>query len=321
MNGGDGLHLRSRLPGRRADAAGSGSLTRRHAGQTHSAPACFSPDCNLRGNQACRWRRHSGWRSARSHWVGALSRCKVPVGQFRGVSKLHADLGEHPAAGRLPTTSANSPKSRSNPNFSGRGGSTHCVLCNTLVFTMQKTAPAIDVAARTPRKVTRETPSIQSLDRGLQILETIGASGSAVSLGHLAAILGIATAAAPPRLANTLKRRGFLTNPSAPGKAITYLARQSGRLSRQYDWSKMLATVAHDRLKFLAATTNETAHLAVREGRKALFIDHAATRHVIAISGQTGRTFRFLFTALLMGRHCLPISMSNRCTLSSATSP
>jgi IclR family acetate operon transcriptional repressor len=50
----------------------------------------------------------------------------------------------------------------------------------------------------------------------------------------------------------------------------------------------MLATVSHDRLKSLAAATNETAHLAVREGRKALFIDHATTSHVIAISGQTG---------------------------------
>ena len=36
------------------------------------------------------------------------------------------------------------------------------------------------------------------------------------------------------------------------------------------------------------AATGETAHLAVREGRKALFVDHAATSHVIAISGQTG---------------------------------
>jgi IclR family acetate operon transcriptional repressor len=29
-------------------------------------------------------------------------------------------------------------------------------------------------------------------------------------------------------------------------------------------------------------------HLAIREGRNALFIDHAAANHVIAVSGQTG---------------------------------
>jgi hypothetical protein len=57
------------------------------------------------------------------------------------------------------------------------------------------------------------------------------------------------------------------------------------RLSRQYDWSNMLATVAHDHLKSLAAFTNETAHLAVRVGRSALFIDHASSTHVIAVPG------------------------------------
>ena len=135
------------------------------------------------------------------------------------------------------------------------------------------------------KRTTRETPSIQSLDRGLLILETVGKSGLPVSLGHLAAVLGIDRSSAF-RLANTMKRRGFLSNPSAGKDYI--LGPSIWRLSRQYDWSKMLATVAHDRLRHLASTTNETAHLAVREGRKALFIDHAATRHVIAISGQTG---------------------------------
>jgi IclR family acetate operon transcriptional repressor len=135
------------------------------------------------------------------------------------------------------------------------------------------------------RKETRETPSIQSLDRGLLILEAVGKSTEPVSLGHLAAMLAIDRSSAF-RLANTLKRRGFLANPSA-GKDYV-LGPSVWRLSRQYDWSKMLATVAHDHLKSLAADTNETAHLAVREGKKALFIDHVTSNHVIAVSGQTG---------------------------------
>lgn len=135
------------------------------------------------------------------------------------------------------------------------------------------------------RRETRETPSIQSLDRGLLILEAVGRSNEPVSLGHLAALLGVDRSSAF-RLANTLKRRGFLANPSA-GKDYV-LGPSVWRLSRQYDWSRMLATVAHDELKSLAADTSETAHLAVREGRKALFIDHVTSSHVIAISGQTG---------------------------------
>jgi DNA-binding IclR family transcriptional regulator len=135
------------------------------------------------------------------------------------------------------------------------------------------------------RKPTQETPSIQSLDRGLLILESIGKSSSPVSLGYLTGILGIDRSSVF-RLANTLKRRGFLAHPSTGKDYI--LGPSVWRLSRQYDWSNMLATVAHDHLKSLAALTNETAHLAVREGRGALFIDHASSTHVIAISGQTG---------------------------------
>src|SRR5215472_1348663 len=135
------------------------------------------------------------------------------------------------------------------------------------------------------KRETRETPSIQSLDRGLLILEAVGRSPEPVSLSQLAAMLGIDRSSAF-RLANTLKRRGFLANPSA-GKDYV-LGPSVWRLSRQYDWSKMLATVAHDHLKALAGDMNETAHLAVREGRKALFIDHVTSSHVISISGQTG---------------------------------
>ncbi len=138
--------------------------------------------------------------------------------------------------------------------------------------------------AKTPR-TGNETPPIQSLDRGLIILETVGRASRAVTLRQLTEVLGIDRSSAF-RLANTLKRRGFLSNPAA-GKDYV-LGPSLWRLSRQYDWSAMLATVAHDHLRNLASVTGETAHLAVREGRNALFIDHAATNHVIAISGQTG---------------------------------
>src|SRR6266567_405231 len=135
------------------------------------------------------------------------------------------------------------------------------------------------------RGETPETPSIKSLDRGLMILEAVGKSPEPVSLGQLTAMLGIDRSSAF-RLAKTLKRRGFLTNPSAGRDYV--LGSSVWRLSRQYDWSKMLVRVAHEPLKMLAAKTNETAHLALREGRKALFIDHVTSSHVISISGQTG---------------------------------
>ncbi len=60
------------------------------------------------------------------------------------------------------------------------------------------------------------------------------------------------------------------------------------RLSRRYDWSKMLVMICHEHLKNLVAQTGETAHLAVREGTHTLFIDHVTTNQPIIVSGQTG---------------------------------
>jgi IclR family acetate operon transcriptional repressor len=56
------------------------------------------------------------------------------------------------------------------------------------------------------------TPSIQSLDRGLSILETVAKSSEPVGLGDLTDLLEIDRSSVF-RLANTLKRRGFLANP------------------------------------------------------------------------------------------------------------
>ena len=50
-------------------------------------------------------------------------------------------------------------------------------------------------------------------------------------------------------------------------------------------------------LKFLASETNETAHLAIREGSSALFIDSARANHVIAVAGQTGELVPLYCTA------------------------
>jgi len=142
--------------------------------------------------------------------------------------------------------------------------------------------------------VTQETPSIQSLDRGLIILEAAGRSGNPVSLTELTDLLGIDRSSAF-RLANTLKRRGFLAHPS--GRKDYILGPSIWRLSRRYDWGKMLIAVSHEHLKTLAARTMETAHLAVREGKQALFIDHAAIHHIIAVSGQTGELVPLYCTA------------------------
>lgn len=145
------------------------------------------------------------------------------------------------------------------------------------------------------RKTTLETPSIQSLDRGLFILEAVARSTDPVPLGQLTDLLGIDRSSVF-RLANTLKRRGFLANPH--GRKDYILGPSIWRLSRKYDWSRMLITFCHEHLKMLANKTGETAHLAVREGRQTLFIDHhASANQIIVVSGQTGEFVPLYCTA------------------------
>ena len=144
------------------------------------------------------------------------------------------------------------------------------------------------------RQNNQPTLIIQSLDRGLVILQAVGKSRDPVSLGELTDILGVDRSSAF-RLANTLRQRGFLAYPA--GRKDYILGPSVWGLYHRYDWSKMLIRVSHDHLKMLSEQTRETAHLAVRDGQNALFIDHVTANHVITVSGQTGERLPMHCTA------------------------
>ena len=145
-----------------------------------------------------------------------------------------------------------------------------------------------------PAKKTTQMPFIQSLDRGLSILQAVALSKQPVSLGELAELLGVDRSSAF-RLAHTLRRRGFL---SCPANRKDYILGSSmWYLTHHYDWNNMLVRVASQKLKLLATQLNETAHLAIREGKNALFIDSAAANHVLAVSGQAGELVPLYCTA------------------------
>lgn len=145
------------------------------------------------------------------------------------------------------------------------------------------------------KKTASQTPSIQSLDRGLCILEAVAKSTDPVALGHLTDLLGVDRSSAF-RLANTLRRRGFLANPN--GRKDYILGPTIWRLSRKHDWSHVLITFSRGHLRKLAFRTGETAHLAVREGRQAFFVDHYhASSQVIVVSARTGEFVPLYCTA------------------------
>lgn len=145
------------------------------------------------------------------------------------------------------------------------------------------------------RRGALETPAVQSVDRALAVLEAVAQSPEPVPLGQLTELLGIDPSSVF-RLANTLKRRGFLANPSSRKNYV--LGPTVWRLSREYDWSRMLISICREPIKTLANVTGETAHLAVREGRQVFFIDHFASgQQGVVVPGQTGKLLPLHCTA------------------------
>src|SRR5687768_9024417 len=134
-------------------------------------------------------------------------------------------------------------------------------------------------------KPTHDTPPIQSLDRGLAILEAVAASGEPVPLKQLTDLMGIDRSSVF-RLANTLRQRRFLANPQ--GSKDYILGPTAWRLSRRYGRS-VLGAFFHPHLRDLATKLGETSHFAVREGGQAFFVDHhTPTGQVVSVAGQTG---------------------------------
>jgi DNA-binding IclR family transcriptional regulator len=140
----------------------------------------------------------------------------------------------------------------------------------------------------------RQVPFVQSLDRGLRIVHAVALADQPVPLGELTKLLGIDRSNVL-RLANTLRRRGFLTCPA--GKKDYILGSSMWRLSHRYNWGNMLVRVASQQLKLLAAQLNETAHLAIQEGKYVLFIDQAASNNVVTVAGRVGELAPLYCTA------------------------
>ncbi len=134
-------------------------------------------------------------------------------------------------------------------------------------------------------RVRGATCPIQSLDRGLSILEIVGQARRPVSVAEMTPALGIHHSSVF-RLANTLKMRGFLVQ--LPSKDYI-LGSAVWRLANLFRWSHGLAQIAREQVAEVAAKTRETTHLAIQEGRQAVLIDHEPTAQPLGVSVGSGR--------------------------------
>jgi len=128
----------------------------------------------------------------------------------------------------------------------------------------------------------KKSPPVQSLDRGLQLLEFVARTQQPASLADLTRELEIDRSNVY-RLANTLVSRGFLTQ--LPGSKEYVLGPAIGRLSSRFQWPKQ---IAREQLLALAATTGETTHLAIQAGDQAFLLDHELCGQPVGVSASSG---------------------------------
>jgi len=152
--------------------------------------------------------------------------------------------------------------------------------------------------------IRKDTSIIQSLDKGLVLLETVEQAGAPVGLSELASRLGWDKATIH-RLLATLERRGYLlrdrsTRRYALGLKIFGLYES---VTRGFD----IQQVSRPSLVKIAEQTGETAHLAVALSGRIVFIDRVASSESLAVNTQIGAQEPMFCTAL--GRAilaCLP---------------
>ena len=126
------------------------------------------------------------------------------------------------------------------------------------------------------------TQPIQSLDRGLVLLEAVGNAHRPVSLSELVPVLNIDRSSVF-RLANTLVRRGFLMQ--LPDSKRYALGSSVWRLAALFRFENVLLQVARAHVDALAADTGETTHVAIRQGAQALLIERQLTANVLGVAG------------------------------------
>jgi DNA-binding IclR family transcriptional regulator len=138
------------------------------------------------------------------------------------------------------------------------------------------------VEAENSAEPARAPSGSQTLLRGLDVLEGI-ALGPA-SLGELAPRLGL-TRSTTHRLANALIERGYLTLSAGRGYQLGPKLLELGFQAQQ---QADLVQIARPRLEALAQESEDTVHLGIADGDRALYLDKIPGRRRVVISSRVG---------------------------------
>jgi IclR family transcriptional regulator, KDG regulon repressor len=126
---------------------------------------------------------------------------------------------------------------------------------------------------------------IQSLSRGLEILDLMANRGGETSVTEAARFLGVDRSTSS-RLMATLESRGYLDQDVETHRFR--LGTKLIHLSNILLQSLNLGTIGHEEVRALVEQTGEGAQLAILGGTSAVFIDHADGRERLTINTNVG---------------------------------
>lgn len=126
---------------------------------------------------------------------------------------------------------------------------------------------------------------IQSLERGLYILEAILFSQRPVSSIEIAGRLGVHKSTIS-HLSNTLIELGYLEK--EPGSARLLPGPKTFRVARTLSTPVEIVAASRPHLERLAAETGETAHIAELRGRNIFFLENRYPEQALRVQTMTG---------------------------------
>ncbi len=121
-------------------------------------------------------------------------------------------------------------------------------------------------------------PTVQSVDRTLDLLEALATRSDPSGISELAVAVGLHVSTAH-RLLATLVERGYVRQ--EPGTARYHLAARVFPLAAAAERHLDLRTVARPFLERMMRASGETANLAICDRSEIVYLDHVASMHLV----------------------------------------
>ncbi len=137
--------------------------------------------------------------------------------------------------------------------------------------------------------------NVQSLERALKIIDILAHSGKPMGVTEIGRLIGVHKSTAY-RLVSTLRQFGYVDQDEETEKY--FLGLKPLELSSIIKERLDIKDIIHPYLEELADKTNETVHLAVREGDEIVYIDKVESKHTIRMYSRIGARAPLYCTAL-----------------------